>query len=317
MYTQWIGDGLRMRRRLCHLGRELWSAKYIYVFLLPGLIYYGIFRYGPMYGLLMAFQDYNARLGVMGSPWVGLKHFQRMFITPNSISALVNTFVISFSRLLIEFPAPILLALLLNEMRGRRMKRIYQTLFTFPHFLSWVIVSSILKTMLGNNGVVNALIAFFGGERVNFLATPSLFRGILYITSIWKEAGWSAILYIAAIAGVYPEYYEAAIVDGASRLQRIWHVTLPGIRPTIAVLFILSVGNVMNGGFDQIFNMRNGAVGRVADILDTYVYDITFKATPNYSFSTAVGMFKSVVNLAMLLGANGVVKRLSGEGLLQ
>lgn len=270
-----------------------------------------------MYGLLMAFKDYNARLGILGSQWVGLSHFQRLFITPDSIQAITNTFIISLSRLVIEFPFPILLAIMLNEMRGSRLKRVYQTLYTFPHFLSWVIVAAILKSFLSNNGAINQLISLMGGERFDFLSNASAFRGILYATSIWKEAGWSAIIYIAAIAGINPELYEAAIVDGAGRLRRIWHIMLPGIRPTIAVMFVLAVGNIMNAGFDQIFNMQNPVVKQVSEIIDTYVYNITFKATPNYGFSTAVGMFKSVINLVMLVAANITVKKISGEALIQ
>ena len=297
------------------LGMRLWKSRYIYLFLLPGILYFLIFCYRPMAGLVLAFKKYNAGLGVWGSPWVGLDNFRRLFITPLAKQAIRTTIVISCGRLAIEFIFPILLALMLNEMPGRKLKRVYQTVFTFPHFLSWIIIARILQDLFANNGAVNALLARLGAEStVKFLSTPSIFRGLIYFTSIWKEAGWSAIIYIAAIAGISQDLYEAATIDGAGRLQSIWHVTLPGIRTTI-VLLIMQLGNMMNAGFDQIFNMRNPAVKNSIDIIDTYVYDITFDAVPNYGFSTAVGMFKSCINCALLLVANGTAKKVTGEGL--
>lgn len=298
------------------LGMRLWKSRYIYLFLLPGILYFLIFCYRPMAGLVLAFKKYNAGLGVWGSPWVGLDNFRRLFITPLAKQAIRTTIVISCGRLAIEFIFPILLALMLNEMPGRKLKRVYQTVFTFPHFLSWIIIARILQDLFANNGAVNALLARLGAEStVKFLSTPSIFRGLIYFTSIWKEAGWSAIIYIAAIAGISQDLYEAATIDGASRLQSIWHVTLPGIRTTIVLLLIMQLGNMMNAGFDQIFNMRNPAVKNSIDIIDTYVYDITFDAVPNYGFSTAVGMFKSCINCALLLVANGTAKKVTGEGL--
>ena len=305
-----------MERRMRTLARQMWDARFIYVLLIPGILYFAIFHYGPMSGLVLAFKKYNARLGIWGSQWAGLQNFARIFTTPAAVLAIRNTFIINLSRLVVEFPVPILLALLLNEMPGKRVKRIYQTVYTFPHFLSWVVVSTILTNFLSNGGAVNTVIANLGGERVNFLANESTFRPLLYATHIWKEMGWNAIIYMAAIAGIDPTLYEAATVDGANRLRQAWHITLPGIRPTIIVLFILAVGRVMNSGFEQIFYLQNAAVKQVSDILDTYVYQITFKATPNYGFSTAVGMFKSVINLALLLLANRFVKAVSGSGLM-
>jgi putative aldouronate transport system permease protein len=305
-----------MKERMHTLSRKIWEARYIYLLLIPGILYFAIFHYGPMGGLVLAFKKYNARLGIFGSQWAGLDNFIRIFVTSGAVQAIRNTFVINFSRLLIEFPVPILLALLINDMPGKRLKRIYQTVYTFPHFLSWVVVSTILTNFLSNGGAVNTLIAGLGGARTNFLANESTFRPLLYATHIWKEAGWNAIIYIAAISSIDPTLYEAATVDGAGRLRQAWHITLPGIRPTIVILFILTVGRVMNTGFEQIFYLQNAAVKQVSDILDTYVYEITFKATPNYGFSTAVGMFKSVINLIMLLLANRVTKLLSGSGLM-
>lgn len=294
---------------------EMWRARYIYLILLPGILYFAVFQYGPMGGLVLAFKKYNARLGIWGSQWVGMKNFARIFSTPAAMTAIRNTFEINLSRLVFQFPFAVILALLLNEMRGQRLKRIYQTVYTFPHFLSWITVSSILMDFMSNGGAVNGVLAAIGMERINFLSSTSLFRPILYVTHNWKEMGWNSIIYIAAIAAIDPSLYEAATVDGASRWQRVWHITLPGIKGTIVTLFILEVGRTMNAGFEQIFYLQNAAVKDVSEILDTYVYTITFQSTPSYGFSTAVGMFKGLINLAMLLGANWVVKRVSGSGM--
>lgn len=305
----------------CQNKRSLWrricDAKYIYLLLLPGIIWFAVWCYGPMSGLLLAFKKFNASLGILHSPWVGLSNFKRIFITPAFYTALRNTLIISFSRILFEFPAPIILAILINEMRGTRLKKVYQTIYTFPHFLSWVVVSMILESFLSNSGSLNGILAAMGMDKVNFLANKSLFRPLLYGTSIWKGAGWSSIIYMAVLTNIDPQLYEAAEIDGASRLQRIWHITLPGLRDIIVIQLILSVGGVMNGGFDQIFNMYNAAVKPVSDIIDTYVYSITFEAVPNYGFSTAVGMFKSAINFVLLIGANYLSKAVSGSGLFK
>lgn len=297
---------------------DFWDARYLYLLLLPGLVYFAIFCYGPMYGLLLAFKKFNAGLGILGSQWVGLYQFQRLlFSTPDFINALENTLIISLSRLLVEFPFPIALGVLLGEMKFGKTKRIFQTIYTFPHFLSWIIVSGILVSFLDSNGPVNSILVSLGGEKANLLANTQTFRLLLYATSIWKSAGWSSIIYMAAITGIDPQQYEAAIIDGAGRLRRIWHITLPGIKPTIIVLFLLALGNVMNAGFDQIFNLQNAVVRPVSEIIDTYIYRITFLAVPDFSFSTAVGLFKSVINLTLLLVANRVVTAINGSGLFK
>lgn len=305
-----------MRRRTRKLAIEIWHARYIYLLLIPGMVYFAVFHYAPMTGLVLAFKKYNARLGIFGSPWVGMANFNRIFTTPTAVTAIRNTLEINFSRLLFQFPVPILLALLINEMRGTKMKRVYQTVYTFPHFLSWVVVSAIISNFFANSGMINSLIASAGGARINFLADTSLFRPLLYFTHNLKEMGWSSIIYIAAITSIDPTLYEAATMDGAGRLQQAWHVTLPCIRATIITLFILQVGRIMNSGFEQIFYMQNPSVKGVSEILDTYIYSITFDAVPSYGFSTAVGMFKSVINLIMLIGANWIIKLLGGTGLM-
>ena len=287
----------------------------VYLFLLPGVIAFFIFSYIPMGGLILSFKKYVASKGILGSPWVGMQNFRRLFITPDAINSIVNTLVISFSRLVFCFWIPILIALMLNEMPGKRVKRVYQTVYTFPHFLSWVIVGTVLENLLNSTGTINALLRKMGLAEVAFLSNKQFFRPLLYITDVWKEAGWSSILYIAAISGIDLGLYEAAEIDGANRLQRIWHVTLPGIRSTIVILLILQIGNMMNAGFDQIFNMRNAVVRSAGNIIDTYVYDITFEAVPSYGFSTAVGMFKSVINMALLTGENIIAKKMTGMNL--
>lgn len=307
--------GRRMQAKFRRLGHDIWEARYLYLMLIPGIVYFAVFHYAPMSGVILAFKKYNARLGIWGSQWVGMDNFARIFKTPAAMEAIRNTFEINIARLVFQFPAPIILALLINEMRGTKLKRVYQTIYTFPHFLSWVIVSTILSNFLANGGMINTIISNLGGTRINFLASVPLFRPLLYLTHNWKEMGWNAIIYMAAIAAIDPTLYEAATVDGATRLQQAWHVTLPCIRATIITLFILQVGRIMNSGFEQIFYLQNAAVKGVSEILDTYVYNITFKAVPNYGFSTAVGLFKSVINLFMLVAADRIVKWINGNGI--
>ncbi len=294
---------------------RIWRARMAYLFLLPGIVYLIVFRYIPIGGLTLAFRNFNARMGIWRSPWAGFVHFQRLFVTPRAVSSILNTLLISFGRLLFEFPVPIIIAILFNEMRGVKVKKLYQTIVTFPHFLSWVIVATILQDFFGTYGVANHVLNLFGLPSANFLTNPSTFRGFIFFTADWKEAGWSSIIFIASLAGINSELYEAAAIDGAGRLRRIWHVTLPGLRATIITMLILKVGSSMNAGFEQIFNLRNPVVLSQVDIIDTYVYDITFSATPNYSFSTAVGLFKSLVNCVLLVLANMGTKALFGQGL--
>lgn len=268
-----------------------------------------------MGGLSLAFKDYKANLGVWGSPWIGFLNYDFVFRDPDFFRALRNTIVISFCRLLFQFPIPIILALLINEIRSRRYKKVLQTIYTFPHFLSWVIVASMILNLFGNNGTVNAMLNTVGIKPVNFLGNEKIFRPMLYITENWKSAGWSAIVYMAAISGIDMEQYEAATIDGASRFQKMIYVTLPGIKATIVVLFILAVGGIMNAGFNQIFNLSNAAVRNVSDILDTYIYRITFQSSADFSFSTAIALFKSVINFVFLIACDKIAKLVGESGL--
>lgn len=296
--------------------KQILYHKYIYLLLLPGVLYYVIFSYVPMYGITLAFKEFRINEGILGSPWVGLQNFEQIFRMPDFWNAFRNTLVISFQRLLFEFPAPIILALVLNEVSNNKLKRFYQTVFTFPNFLSWVVVSGILINLFGDSGIINNVLTMFGGEKQNVLMQPDAFRPLLYLSSIWKSAGWSAIIYLSAITSISPELYEAASVDGANRFQKVLHITWPGIRGTVCIMLILAVGGIMNAGFDQIFNLYNASTMEVGDIIDTYIYRRTFQLGSDFGSSTAVGLFKSVINLILLLTANLIVTRAGEEGLV-
>ena len=288
-----------------------------YILVLPGLAWYAVFAYIPIFGLSLAFKKYIARMGLFWSPWIGLANFENVFADPAFLQSIFTTLRINAGRLLFVFPFPIFLALILNEVRLGRPKKILQSIFTFPHFLSWVIVASIMVNILGQRGMVNSLMGgLFGAKPVSFLGIPSYFLPLIYLTDIWKSAGWSAIIYMAAISGIDTEQYEAAEIDGSTRLQRMWYITLPGIKPTIVVLFILAMGYLMSGGFDQVFNLSNPATIRVAETLDMYIYRITFRGSVDFSFSAAVALFRSVINMVLLFTADRITKRFGGSGLL-
>lgn len=285
----------------------------LYLMLLPGLALIIIFCYGPMYGLQIAFKDYNIGLGIWDSPWVGLKHFTKFFGTDAALRALTNTIIISFLKLIFSFPMPILLAIVLNEIGNQTFKRVAQTISYLPHFISWIIVASLLNNLLSpSTGAINAIIQQLGGESIYFLADENWFRPILVISNIWKEIGWSSVVYLAALSGIDPSLYEAAIVDGATRVQRITRITLPSIMPIATIMLILSMGSIMSAGFDQVFNLYSPQVYDVGDILDTYVYRKGL-VDMSYSFSTAVGLFKSVVGLILVVTVNVLAKKLSPD----
>jgi putative aldouronate transport system permease protein len=292
---------------------EVVRHKYFYLMILPTVLFFLIFAYVPMYGVILAFKDFNYMLGIMNSPWNNFQNFRDVLGDSNFWHAFNNTLLISFGRLVIEFPIPILLAILLNEMRLGRLKRIYQTVFTFPHFISWVVLSGIITNILSDQGVLNQILQLFGFEKNSILLDNGSFLALLFASNIWKEAGWSCIIYLAAIAGINPELYEAASIDGANRYQKMKAITWPVLRNTAAVLLILAVGNIMNGGFDQIFNLYNPAVYERSDILDTFVYRSAFVDATGFGYSTTVGLLKSVVNCMLLFGANFFVKRFMKE----
>jgi putative aldouronate transport system permease protein len=293
--------------------REIAKHKYLYVLVVPTILFYLIFTYIPIYGIVLAFKEFDYSKGILGSPWIGLQNFADVFANPGFSVAFRNTILISFGRLLIEFPVPIILALLLNEISKGRLTRVIQTVFTFPHFISWVVISGIVVGIFSSQGLYNQILSVFGLENQSVLTSGPGFTVVLFLSNIWKEAGWSAILYLAAIAGINPELYEAAAVDGANRLQQMKAITWPVVKSTAAILLILAVGNIMNGGFDQIFNMYNPAVYNYTDILDTLVYRSAFQDATGFGFSTTVGLLKSIINCALLFAANYFIKTVAKE----
>ncbi len=291
------------------LGAEIWRHRWIYLLILPTIVYFVVFAYLPLVGLQIAFKDFQVFRGMWESPWVGFEHFDTVFSSEKFPQLIRNTVVISLYRLVFGFPVPVLFALLLNEVRHLMFKRGVQTITYFPHFLSWVIFAGIVINILGPSGILNTLIMGAGGDRVNFLTNPDTFQAVVVGTGILKEFGWAAIIYLAALSGIDPQLYEAARVDGARKLRQIWHVTLPGLRPVMAVLLVLSLGTILDAGFDQIFQLQNGAVLEVGDIIDTYVYRIGLLEA-QYEVATAVGLFKGVVGLVLIVTANYILRRL-------
>lgn len=297
------------------LWKEIWKHRAIYALLIPGLLWYLIFAYIPMGGLSLAFKDYKANLGIWGSPFVGLDNYEYVFRDIAFWKAIWKTIYINLGRMIFQFPAPIILALLINEFRAKKYKRILQTIYTFPHFLSWVIVASVATNFLSLDGFINTIIVSFGGEPIKFIGNPSAFVPMLYITDIWKYAGYGAIIYLAAISGIDLDQYEAADIDGATRFQKLWMITIPNLMPTIIVMFILTTGSIMTMGFEQIFNMNNAAVKDVSEVLDMYIYRITFQSSSDFSFSTAVSLFRSIINMLFLIVADRGAKLMGGNGL--
>lgn len=296
-------------------GKNLLLNGDLMLLMLPVVAYYVIFSYIPMAGIVIAFKEYRLLDGIWGSPWVGLKQFEVLFQTPSFFEVLRNTVVISALRILFGFPAPILLALLLNELRSEKYKRVIQTISYLPHFLSWVVLAGIFLQFLSpSSGPINILLTKMGLQPIYFLGQPSTFVPTIIATGIWQSIGWGSIIYLAAISGISPELYESALLDGANRLKRIWYITLPSIAPTIVVLFILNMGSILNGGFDQIFNLYNDAVMSVADILDTYVYRRGLTGL-QYSYAAAVGLFKNGIGFLFVFATNLFARKLGDASL--
>lgn len=289
--------------------------KWLYILMIPGLLYFAIFKYAPMYGVVIAFKDYVPFLGIDGSKWVGLENFREFFMSPDFTRIFANTLILALLNLIFSFPAPILLALLLNEVRQKIFKNLTQTFIYIPHFLSWTIVVSLWFIIFSSDGgAITQLVQTITGHHVDFMGTLGWFRPMIVLQTIWKETGWGTIIYLAALSGVDEEQYEAAIMDGAGRFSRVWHITLPAIRSTIVIMLILKVGSILNTGFDQIYLMTNSLNRQVADVFDTYVYmmGITNGA---YSYSTAVGLFKSAIGIVLVLSTNWLSKKLGEDGL--
>ena len=292
--------------------RAIYKNRVLYLLLLPTVTFYVIFKYIPIYGLQLSFKTFSYAKGISGSPWVGWKNFLFLFQQAAFWDALRNTIVISILRLLFSFPMPILLALLLNEIRGKVLKRSLQVVYTFPHFLSWVVLSGIVLNLFSSTGAVNSVLMNLGIGKVNFLLNGKAFRALLIYSGIWKEAGWSAILYAATITAVDTSLFEAALIDGANRWQKIRYIIWPELLPVVITMMIVRVGYLLDGGFDQVFNLYSSAVYSTSDILDTYIYRLTFQSNAGFGVSAAVGMFKGITNCALLLTAN-LIARMAGQ----
>jgi len=296
------------------LFKNIKTHPYLYLLSIPVLAYYILFHYGPMYGAQIAFKNYSPGFGIWGSPWVGLKNFNS-FINDVFFQRIVtNTIMINVYQLFFAFPVPIILALLLNELRSRIYKKTVQTIIYMPHFVSLIVICGLVLDFTSRTGIINDVIAFFGGERVNMMREPGLFRPVYIISGIWQEAGWGTIIYLAALAGVEMEQYEAARIDGANRFRQMWHVTLPGIMPTIVILLILRMGSMMNVGFEKIILLYNPTIYSTADVISSYTYRKGLLEF-NFSYSSMVGLFNSVINFALVISANAISRRVNETSL--
>jgi putative aldouronate transport system permease protein len=300
-----------MRSALRYLNKK----KYLYILLTPCVIYFLIFNYFPMYGILIAFKDFNFAKGILASPWVGFENFKYMFGLSDFYTVFWNSFYLGVLKLVFGFPFPIILAVFLNEMRNLTYQKITQTIIYLPHFISWVIVGGILVNFLSPTwGIVNIFLKHIGVDPIFFLADTHYFRPLVIMSDIWKESGWGSIIYLAAMAGINSELYEAASIDGATRMQKIRYITLPGIKSTIVVLLILRLGQIMGNGFEQMFVLQNPMNLEVAEVFETYAYRVGILGG-RFSFGTTVGLFTSVIGLIFLLASNKIAKLLKEDGI--
>ncbi len=295
--------------------RRVKSQRYLFLLLLPGLIYYIVFKYAPMYGAIIAFKDFQPRDGILGSPWAGLKYFKQFVEGPYFWRLVKNTFLLSFYDLVFNFPVPIIFALLLNEVRCKRYKKTVQTISYLPHFISVVIVVGLMRTMFSpNGGVVNNILAAFGVDPINFFSEKAWFRTLYVGSGVWQSFGWGSIIYLASMAGIDPGLYEAARLDGAGRFRCMWNITLPAIRPTIIILFIMRLGKLLSVGFEKVILMYGPATYEVSDLISTYVYRYGILKS-NYSFGAAVDLMNSVVALVLIVVANKICQKVSDTSL--
>ena len=290
------------------------EEKTFHLMLLPGMIILLLFVFIPLVGSLMAFQNYVPAKGLLGSKWVGLETYKFIFSLPDGRQVFVNTLVIAFAKLVMNIFVPVTFAILLNEITAKVFKRTFQTIVYLPHFLSWVVLATVVTNMFSLEGPFNAVVTMFGGEPIQFLASNSWFRKVIVGTDVWKEFGYNSVVYLAALTGIDPGLYEAANIDGANRFKQIWHITVPALLPTVVLMTALNLGNILNAGFDQIFNLYNPIVYETADIIDTYVYRIGM-VERQYSIGAAVGLLKSVISFALILGANKCAKKATGSGI--
>lgn len=287
----------------------------LYLLLIVPIAYFVIFKYGPMYGVVIAFKDYNIFEGILKSPWTGLDVFKEVFSTREFYIALRNTLMLNLGDLILSFPAPIILAILLNELTSIKVKRVTQTIIYIPHFLSWVIIAGMVYQVFATQGIINLFISFLGMDPVNFLSSQTGWIFVYIIVGIWQGAGYGTILYLAAMTGIDPSLYDAAYADGANRWKRIWYITLPCMKGTISILLILQMGKIMNISFDRPYMLQNSLVADVSKVISIYVYEMGLQAG-RFNFATAVGLFQSIVGLVMLLTVNQIAKRMGEEGVM-
>lgn len=294
--------------------RNFVRYRYIYLMLLPVLLYYAVFCYAPMGGIVIAFQNFKPALGIAGSKWVGLKHFVTFLTGPYAWRVIRNTLLLNVLQIVFAFPVPIILALLINEVHHKKYKKVVQTISYMPHFISLIVMCGLLITFCRSDGLFNDILAMLGFERTNLLAQPALFRPLYVLSGIWQEAGWGSIIYLATLSGIDPGLYEAATIDGASRFQKMRYISVPGLVPIIIVQLIMRIGNILTMGFEKVFLLYNPLTYDVADIISTFIYRQGLELS-NYSFGTAVGIFNSVVNLVVLVMANTISRRVTEESL--
>ena len=299
--------------------RGIWNyilrKRYLYLMLIPAIIYFIIFNYAPMYGILIAFKVFSFKKGIWGSDWIGLENFRYMFQLDNFYTVFKNSILLSLLRILFTFPIPILLALLLNDIKSSKYQKVMQTLFYLPHFVSWVVIGGILINFLSPvSGIINILIQSLGGEPIFFLAENKYFKPIVILTSIWKDSGWGTIIYLAAITGISSDLYEAAKIDGANQLKCLRYITLPSIKSTVVIMLILRLGSIMNNGFEQIFILQNSKNLGVSEVFETYTYRLGLLGG-RYSFATTVGLFTSVIGIVFLLVSNKIANKMGEEGI--
>ena len=290
------------------LGTDLKKHKVLYLMILPALIYYAIFCYKPMYGAIIAFKDYSPAAGIMGSPWVGWKHFEMFFSNPDFVRILTNTLTISISTLVFGFPAPIILALLFNELVSKRFKKIAQTVSYLPHFISLVVVCGLIKQFVSTGGIIHQMYEAIAGTSPGLLSIKEAFVPIYVLSGIWQEVGWGSIIYLAALSGIDQSLYEAARIDGVNKWKEIIHITIPGIMPTIITMLILKVGQLLNVGNEKIILLYNPAIYETSDIISSYVYRVGI-TNQSWSYSTAVGLFNSIINFILVIAANSISKK--------
>lgn len=287
---------------------------FLHLMILPGMIMLAIFVFVPLFGSLMAFENYIPAKGIFGSKWVGLENFKFLFSLPDSKQVFMNTLIIAFAKLILNIIIPVTFAILLNEISAKLFKRTFQTIVYLPHFLSWVVLATVVTNMFSLSGPFNAVITALGGDPIQFMSDNNWFRKVIIGTDVWKEFGYNSVVYLAALTGISPDFYEAASIDGANRFKQILHITVPALLPTIILMTALNLGNILNAGFDQIFNLYNPLVYETSDIIDTYVYRIGM-VERQYSIGAAVGLLKSVISFILILGANKCAKKATGSGI--